>query len=416
MTGCAGQVAGVDAATGSAGTGGPPTASGRGGDSSRGGTGVGAAGTGLSGRAGTGAPGGSAGGTMGSARAGSGGSTGGSAGANAGTGGTMAGTGHAGTVGTVPPTCGSGPGALNPNPFGCKFAWGASVSGSLASYSYLQFATYWIENGMKADGTFGTCSGCNWVKSNFASSNLIPVYYAYIIGFLGHAAGLEDGNTCPAGQPNCPNLTNQGTALIRNNRSKIVQAYGSYAQQTHAVWPTKPLVWLLEGDFVQYAGSSESNPLTMTELAQLAADITCAIKANMPNAVVALNHSTWNSDQVTNDYWNAMARGGVPYDMVWTTGVANNNAYIAAGTSSSTYNATTATYTYLHQLTGRTIWVDDSCGVSAMADTFSTSSAATLNMRIASGVIAFSHCSSPPSNFQSAIGAVGPQLMTTCSQ
>ena len=289
------------------------------------------------------------------------------------------------------------------------------LNGSLANYGYLQFATYWIENGIKSDGTFSTCSGCNWIKSNFGSSNLIPVYYAYIIGFLGHATGLQDGNTCPSGQPNCPNLTNQGTTLIRNNRSKIVQAYASYAQQTHAVWPTKPLVWLLEGDFVQYAGTSESNPLTMTELAQLAADITCAIKANMPNAVVALNHSTWNSDQVTNDYWNAMTRLGVPYDMVWTTGVANNGAYIAAGTSSATYNGSTATYAYIHQLTGKTIWVDDSCGVSAMADTFSTSSAANLNMRIASGVVAFSHCSSPPSNFQTAIAALEPQLMTTCS-
>jgi hypothetical protein len=52
------------------------------------------------------------------------------------------------------------------------------------------------------------------------------------------------------------------------------------------VWPTKPLVWLLEGDFVQFTDSAQSSPLTVTEAAQLAADITCAIKGNMPNAVV----------------------------------------------------------------------------------------------------------------------------------
>jgi hypothetical protein len=283
----------------------------------------------------------------------------------------------------MPALCDSKPVALNPNPFGCKFAWGALVNDSLASHDYLQFATYWIENGMKADGTFGSCSGCNWVKSNFASSDAIPVYYAYIIGFLGHAAGLEDGNTCPANQPNCPNLTNQGADLVRSRRAAIVQAYASYAKQTHDVWPTKPLLWLLEGDMVQYSGESQAAPLSLTELAELATDITCAIKSNMPNAVVALNHSFWNPDQVTNDFWNAMRV--VPYDMVWTTGVANNGGFIGADANASTYNAETATYEYIHQLTGKTIWVDDRCGVSAMSDSWSTSSAATLNEHIASG-------------------------------
>lgn len=301
---------------------------------------------------------------------------------------------------------------LNANPFGCKFSWGASPNGSLASYGYLGFATYWIENGMKADGTFGTCNGCNWVKSNFASGNSVPVYYAYIIGFMGHAAGLEDGNTCPQGQPDCPNLTNQGAALVKSNRAKIVAAYGSYAEQTHAVWPSKPLVWLLEGDFVQFSATSQQNPLTMSELASLASDITCAIKAKMPNAVVALNHSNWNSDQVTNDYWNAMK--SVPYDMVWTTGVANNNGFIASGTNASSYNGKTATYDYVHKLTGKTIWVDDSCGVSAMADSWSTSNAATLNELIGSGVIAFAHCGAPSGDYQSATSALTSQLMSTC--
>jgi len=317
-------------------------------------------------------------------------------------------------AGIGPMRCGSTTVAFNPNPFGCQFAWGASVNGSLSSYSYLQFATFWIEGAIKADGTFGTCSGCNWVKSSFNSTNAIPVYYAYIIGFLGHANGLTDGNTCPSGQPNCPNLTNQGATLIKNNRTKIIDAYASYAEQTHAAWPTKPLVWLLEGDFVQYSGTSQTAPLTPAELAQLAADITCAIKAKMPNAVVAIDHSSWNPNQVTDDFWNAMKNAGVPYDMAWTTGVANNNGFISAGTGPTSYNGMTATYAYLHKLTNRTIWVDDSCGVSAMADTWSTSSASTLNGLIASGVIAFSHCSNLAANFQSAISALEPQLSSTC--
>jgi len=78
----------------------------------------------------------------------------------------------------------------------------------------------------------------------------------------------------------------------------------------------------------------------------------------------------------------------VNYDMVWTTGVGNNNGFIEGTATSSTYNAATATYAYLHKLTGRTILVDTSAGASAAGDSWSTASLADLNARISEGVIA----------------------------
>jgi hypothetical protein len=340
-------------------------------------------------------------------------SSGGSATGGKATGGSATGgraTGGAATGGSTS-TCGST--TLNQNPFGCNFAWGlVDPGGSLGAYGYLQFMTYWVD-GVTASGTFSTCNGCNWVKNNVAPTTPVPVYYAYFIGYFGHANGLVDGNQCPSSNPNCPNLTNGGAALIKANRSTIIQIYANYAQQTYAVWPTKPLVWLLEGDFIQYTASSQSSPLTMTELAQLARDITCAIKGNMPNAVVAIDHTTWNSNQQTNDFWNAMKNVGVNYDMVWTTGVANNGDYLNGDATSSTYNSATATYAYVHQLTGKKILVDDGCG--GGNDTWSPASAATLNARIASGVIAFNHCLSLGANYQSLITALKPQLNSTCN-
>jgi hypothetical protein len=106
----------------------------------------------------------------------------------------------------------------------------------------------------------------------------------------------------------------------------------------------------------------------------------------MPNAVVAIDHSAWNVDQVTNSYWGAMTN--VNYDMVWTTGVGNNKGFINAGANGSTYNGATATYSYLHQLTGRTVLVDTSAGASAAGDSWSTASLADLNARISEGVVA----------------------------
>ena len=146
--------------------------------------------------------------------------------------------------------------------------------------------------------------------------------------------------------------------------------------QTRAVWQTKPLVWFLEGDFIQYTEASQSSPLTMAELGQLAADITCAIKSNMPNAVVAINHITWNSNEETNSFWCEMKRAD--YDLVWTTGVGNNGNFIEAAGTAGYYNATTATYPYLHTLTGKTIVVDTSYGASAMSDSWSNQTAAAL--------------------------------------
>jgi hypothetical protein len=334
----------------------------------------------------------------------------------AGRGGTTGIAGTTGTGGTTPPACTVAVGprcstqALNPNPFGCNFAWGRqspSGSGALTSYNYLQMVANWIDSGVTSNGTFSSCSGCSWLTSRVAGTNLIPVYYAYLIGFYGHANGLQDENI----NPNGPNLATGGAALIKANRAKIIKMYQDYATMTYAVWKTKPLVWFLEGDFMQYADTAQSSPLTMTELGQLAADITCAIKTAMPNAVVAINHTTWNSDEETNSFWCEMKRAD--YDLVWTTGVGNNGNFIEAAGKAGYYNAATATYPYVHTLTGKTIAVDTSYGASAMSDSWSNQTAATLNNHIVNGVIGVNIASNPPSNYQTLIQNLGT-LSSTC--
>jgi hypothetical protein len=292
--------------------------------------------------------------------------------------------------------------------FGCSFAWGTNdPSGSLASYNYLQFISKWVGYEVQQDGSVPSCDGCTWLSQQIAPTALVPVYYAYFIGYFGHVKGFMDGNQ----NPNGPNLTTDGAQLIRDQRQAIIDMYSGYAKRSYAVWTSKPLVWLLEGDFVQYAADSQKNKLSYMELGQLAADIACAIKSNMPNALVAIDHSTWNSDQVTNDFWNAMK--AVSYDMVWTTGVANNNGFFDASTKPDAYNHATATYSYVHGLTGRPILVDTSFGLSQMGDSWSNADAATLNARIADGVIA-ANVTMPPGGYSSAIAALSPQLHPIC--
>ena len=109
----------------------------------------------------------------------------------------------------------------------------------------------WAGSNITAAGTFSSFNNSSWLTS-LASTNIIPAYYAYIIGYYGHVNGLPDQNT----NPNGANLATGGAALITANYSKIISAYAWYAQQTYAVWKSKPLVWLLEGDMVQYAATN----------------------------------------------------------------------------------------------------------------------------------------------------------------
>jgi hypothetical protein len=297
---------------------------------------------------------------------------------------------------------------LDARPFGCAFAWGTNdPGGSLASFDDLQFISKWVGYEVKEDGTLPSCDGCSWLSQQVAPTALVPVYYAYFIGYFGHVKGFADGNE----NPNGPNLTTDGAQLIRDQRQALIDMYAWYAKKSYEVWKDKPIVWLLEGDFVQYAGDSQKNKLSYQELGQLAADITCAIKSNMPNAVVAINHSTWNADQVTNDFWNAMKDVG--YDLVWTTGVPNNDGFLEKNATPDSYNHATATYAYVHTFTGRPIFVDTSFGLSAMEDSWSSADAATLNARIADGVIAANVTMAPPS-YQSAVTALAPQLDAVC--
>jgi len=316
--------------------------------------------------------------------------------------------GQAGAPATAATSCGGASNTAAAQPFGCKFAWGTNdPGGSLAAFAGLSFMSKWVGYEIDMSGNLPRCDGCSWLKEQVGSTQLVPVYYAYFVGYFGKANGLPDGNE----NPNGPNLTTDAAKLIRAQKPKLISLYRDYAKQTAQAWPDKPIVWLLEGDFVQYTSDTQKEPLTLDELAGLGQDIACAIKSEMPNAVVAINHSTWNSDELTNNFWNAMNK--VSYDLVWTTGVANNNGFFEKDADASKYNAKTANYAYVHQLTGRNIFVDTSFGISEMADSWSSADPATLNARIKEGVIA-ANVTKPPEGYVAKATTLQAKLNPVC--
>jgi hypothetical protein len=109
-----------------------------------------------------------------------------------------------------------------------------------------------------------------------------------------------------------------------------------------------------------------------------------------------------------------MQAEGVSYDLVWTTGVPDNEGFFEAGANPGSYNAATATYVYVHRLTARPILVDTSFGLSAMADSWSQASPAELNARIADGVIA-ANVATASAGCEAALAALRPSLGIVCA-
>lgn len=381
-------------------TAGPATAGSSGGGISSGGASAG--GSGSSQGSTTSGPGGATAGAIGGGESSTSGASTSTTGTSGGatTGGSGRDGGATGTTGGSAAGCG-GAVTLHANPFGCSFAWGGT---NTQAASYLAFITKWV--GYEANGGLnGACDGCSFAKS-LASTNAIPVYYAYFIGYQANQqGGFGDCNTDKDGH----NLCTDGAQWIKNNRAAAVQMYANYAQKSRQAWPTKPLVWLLEGDFIQYTDKMQSNPFTLADLGSLTTDIVCAIKSNMPNAVVAINHSSWIRNPQLMSYFAAMPMQII--DMVWTTGMGNvQGGYL---NTTDSYNRSDGTYAYLYGLTGKNLLVDTSFGASQAEDTWTTTPVATLDQRIADGVIAVNVTTSPgPSS--STIGALEPQLSSTC--
>src|SRR6185436_1955254 len=130
--------------------------------------------------------------------------------------------------------------------------------------------------------------------------------------------------------------------------------------------------------------ADQMSPLTMAELGSLTNDIVCAIKGAEPNAAVAINHSTWIRNPQMSSYFNAMPMSII--DLVWTTGMGD----VTGGSfnDGDARNRSDGTYTYLRTLTGKKIVVDTSFGTTRMDDSWTDIPVATLNQRIADGVIA----------------------------
>jgi hypothetical protein len=305
----------------------------------------------------------------------------------------------AGGQGTTSNRCGETTRRLG-NPLGCTFGWGSNPDGAIPNF--VDFASRWVGYEPNIDTR---CDGCTWLQT-FRNSTAVPTYIAYFAAYRANIeAGLGDCNLDFDGN----NLCTGGAQWIRQNRARLIDIYADYAARSYAVIPDRPVVWIVEPDFSQYAEPSQSNRLSMQELGQLASDIICAIKGNMPNAVIALNHSTWLAGGELTGFWNAM-----PIDLIDLLHI-TSSANVPGGyfNTSDANNRDDGTFRFLSQLTGRGIIADTSFGVTTMQDSWSTASVATLNARIDDGVVGVLVYPTP-GDYAQRINGLNPQLASTC--
>jgi hypothetical protein len=124
--------------------------------------------------------------------------------------------------------------------------------------------------------------------------NATPMWKAYIIAEGAKTAmGLTDCNVGGGSGTLCQ----KGANYIRTNRATILSQYRAYAKFAAAGnrWgTTKPFIWALEPDFVQYTdGSQQGGGISYADAKLLLSDIIDVVKSEMPNALISMDISPW---------------------------------------------------------------------------------------------------------------------------
>jgi len=234
-----------------------------------------------------------------------------------------------------------------------------------------------------------------------------PVWYAYIIAEgAKHELGLTD---CNVGGGN-GTLCEKGANYIRSRKDSILSQYKQYAAfaANSSRWgKTKPMIWALEPDFVQYTdGSQQGGGISFADAKVLLSRIADTIKAQMPNAWISMDISPWKSQ-------SEVIPGMVPLDKIQlmntSGGVSLPGALIKDKTN----------WSEVWNLAKKGMIADDGYGTGGTATNPNAgwSDVNNLKSRIADGVVALMEAL-PGSSWGSTIANLRSQLPETksCNQ
>jgi hypothetical protein len=250
-----------------------------------------------------------------------------------------------------------------------------------------------------------------WMFNDFqpgaAAEHMLPVLYGYIIAFTSRRdQGLCDCNvTC---QTSSENLCTAGAQYLRDHLyDRVIPQYEKYAQGVASSYGTqKPVIWLMEPDYYQYAtpGSQKNHPLTFQEAGDAMSAIVSAIKAVLPNAIFSLDVSPWMSEDVFHDWISHFPMD--QFTFMNTSGGATRGDL-------TNIRQGQLTWKFVSQATGKPIIADASyCGgneCQALVHDDRWDDPNNLNDRIGDGVAAITHVM-VPGQWEQTVESLRPEL------
>jgi hypothetical protein len=284
---------------------------------------------------------------------------------------------------------------LNP----CHFNYGMPFKSATYAYpSELDFLSIWV--GDSED--FNIYWEGAMLKACLPGGKMAgrtPVYYSYIAAFT--ARRDQQLKDCDVGTPS---LCQKGANFIRQYKPRILAQYAKYASETAKIWGTeKPIIWMMEPDFYQYASGTqqEGGPITFTEAGALMGEMVATIKKSLPNAIFSLDISPWVANPAS---WYAA------FDMKAFTYI-NTSSGRTEADDVRIRKANPMTWSAVHLLTKKPILADEGYGVGGASighdDTWDVP--ANLNARIADGVISIGQAN-PRTDWNGIIVATRPAL------
>gem|GEM_PF-1550973 len=203
-----------------------------------------------------------------------------------------------------------------------------------------------------------------------------PVWYTYIIAEGAKlASNLTDCNMSGGSGTLCTG----GAAYIKANRATILNQYKTYAAFAASNWgTTKPMIWALEPDFIQYTEGTQGSPLSYADAKTLLSDIIDVILGQMPNAWISMDISPWKD------------QSAVLPNMVPLTKVKFMNTSGGVSLPGATIKDITSWATVWSVSDGKGMIADDGYGTGGTATSPNAgwSDASNLKARINDGVIA----------------------------
>lgn len=298
---------------------------------------------------------------------------------------------------------------MRASPF-CKLLWGRSWSGTddeltaagEAPYpDNLGMMTIWIgyEDDDSVDEAIAGMLRALGPDGPAKFQGVVPVLYAYFIPFK--ASNRDDLGPCDP-TAKTANLCTEGAAWIRKHRDYMRRVYDGYARRIAEIWgTTRPLVWLFEPGFSNYARDSQTAPLSVEELSVVASDLISTVKARLPNALVSHHASPLTTDMAS--YFGAFDLSQI--SLVNVTGAATSDRPAPADGEKQT-----STYRELHDATGLPILVDTGFRASHVENHgWLSSTPDVINARIADGVVAV-EIDPAPDDMQAQIDRLNPAL------